>query len=57
MAAEQIHTVEIDGLKVQISVQTDGSGDKYVQLSGLNCDLEGEQPGMYYPVALNHATT
>lgn len=45
-------TVVCNGLTVRIVVKHDGSGDAYVQLEGVDCNLEGEQPGMYYPTPL-----
>lgn len=37
------------GHEVTLSHEQDGDGNGYVRLGGANCNLEGEQPGMYYP--------
>ena len=38
-----------DGHRVRIEVDTDGEGREFVSVVGVNCDLAGEEPGMYYP--------
>jgi len=44
-------TVVIDGMTVGLKVERDGGGQPYARIYGVDCDLEGEAPGMYYPVA------
>jgi hypothetical protein len=44
--------IEIDGLHVAVEVKTNGSGDKFIALSGVDCNLEGEMPGEYYVTPL-----
>lgn len=44
--------VTVDGLTVGLAVGHDGGGEAYVRLVGINCDLEGEMPGLYYPKPL-----
>jgi hypothetical protein len=49
--AEGAHVdVDVDGLTVRVEHATDADGGRYVQLSGVACDLEGELPGLYYPI-------
>lgn len=38
-------------LLVGVNVEKDADGVPFVQLVGVNCNLEGEEPGRYYPVA------
>jgi hypothetical protein len=47
---ECVHVV-IDGRTVCVEHVVDGEGGHAVQLHGVDCDLEGEMPGLYYPVA------
>lgn len=39
-------------LHVRAAVERDADGRPFVALSGLDCSLEGEQPGIYYPTPL-----
>jgi hypothetical protein len=40
-----------DGLTVRVSARRHSDGTPFVALGGVDCDLEGEMPGEYYPVA------
>jgi hypothetical protein len=44
--------VIIDGHTISLEHLVDGSGYHALSLGGVDCDLEGEQPGLYYPAAL-----
>ncbi len=46
-------TVNVNDCKVEILGGQDADGDHYLALRGANCDLEGEEPGLYYPVKRN----
>jgi hypothetical protein len=35
---------------VRVECAFDKSGDTFIQLGGVDCDLQGEMPGLYYPV-------
>jgi hypothetical protein len=39
--------VVVAGHTIRIEVTEDGA----IRLGGVDCDLEGEAPGLYYPVA------
>lgn len=41
-----------DGLAVDVSAQTDADGGVFLHLEPIGCNLEGEQPGDYYPTPL-----
>lgn len=49
--AEPLRIV-IDGRTIQLDHIRDADGNHALQLSGVDCDLEGEQPGLYYPAPL-----
>jgi hypothetical protein len=34
---------------IKIAARADADGHVFVELAGVDCDLEGEQPGVYYP--------
>ena len=52
--AEQTHTVEIDGLHVQVEVGHHADGTPYIELvPSDDCRLEGDSPGFYYVVPDN----
>lgn len=40
----------VNGVKVRLVLEWDADGGEYVRLEADGGDLEGEQPGMYYPV-------
>lgn len=51
MLAEGISAhVVIGNLTVAVTHTVDADGDHALQLGGVDCDLEGEGPGLYYPV-------
>jgi hypothetical protein len=37
------------GLVVAVAVDRDADGGLMIVLSGVDCNLEGEMPGVYYP--------
>ena len=43
--------VLIDGQTVRLTHIVDEDGAHAIQLSGVDCDLDGELPGLYYPAA------
>lgn len=43
--------LSVNGCTVSVAHEVDDGGDHYVKLRGDGCDLEGEMPGEYYPVA------
>jgi hypothetical protein len=47
---ELLADVEVNGLHVRIEHITDPDGGHAIELSGLDCDLQGEMPGLYYVV-------
>lgn len=44
--------VVIDDHVVSISHTTDAEGAHAIQIDGVNCNLEGAEPGLYYPTSL-----
>lgn len=40
--------LQIAGKTVTVTHHTDGDGDHYLKLRGVNCDLDGDMPGEYY---------
>lgn len=42
--------ITVDGCEVRITALTDGDGRPFALVTGVGCDLEGEAPGVYYPV-------
>ncbi|MDR5728050.1 MAG: hypothetical protein RB191_11555 [Terriglobia bacterium] len=48
MPAEPLRIV-IDGHTIQLEHIRDADGGHALQLGGVDCNLEGEQPGLYYP--------
>jgi hypothetical protein len=48
---EKIHVV-IEGKTMCVEHITDAEGGHALQLGGVDCDLDGEMPGTYYPAPL-----
>jgi hypothetical protein len=44
--------ITVNGVKVRLVAECDTDGGEYVRLEAENGDLEGEQPGVYYPLPL-----
>lgn len=42
--------LEVNEFTVRVTHMIDGDGNHFVELSGVDCSLEGEMPGLYYPV-------
>ena len=43
-------TLDVGGFKINATVAVDKCGDEFLILGGVDCDLQGEEPGVYYPV-------
>ncbi|HEY3020346.1 MAG TPA: hypothetical protein VGJ32_09140 [Solirubrobacteraceae bacterium] len=43
--------VDVDGMHVRVLVGAHADGVPYVRLAGSDCDLEGDEPGLYTPVS------
>jgi hypothetical protein len=43
-----------NGLVVRVAVERDDAGDERIRVEGLNCDLDGQAPGVYYPRPLEY---
>lgn len=39
----------VEDLTVRVTVDRDADGGLFVALGGVDCDLAGEEPGLYYP--------
>ena len=50
---ELLTDVEVNGLHVRIEHITDTDGNHAIQITGIDCNLEGELPGLYYPTPLH----
>lgn len=46
---ELLHDVVVNGCTIRVEHVIDDDGSHAVELSGVDCDLEGEMPGLYYP--------
>lgn len=42
--------VAIDGYTIGIAHVIDTDGEHALQIGGLGCELQGQGPGLYYPV-------
>jgi hypothetical protein len=40
-------------LEAEVSSGKTTDGDSYLRLEAVNCNLEGEQPGLYFPTMLD----
>jgi hypothetical protein len=45
--------IMIAGHTIRVSSDTDADGRQFLHLGGVDCDLEGEEPGLYYPAPLS----
>ena len=43
-------SITVNGVRVYLVEEHDGDGTAFVRIAFEGGDLEGEQPGMYYPV-------
>lgn len=44
--------VQVGDHLVDVSVQEDGDGAPFIQIAGVDCDLTGMEPGVYYVAPL-----
>lgn len=47
--------VVIDGHTIRVSSDKDADGGQFLHLGGMDCNLEGEEPGLYYPTPITAA--
>ena len=51
-ADEELVTLEINGCRIGVMRGQDADHRHYLRLRPIDCVLEGEEPGLYYPVPI-----
>lgn len=44
--------LRVNGVKVRLVVEVDGDGCEFVRVDAENGNLEGSEPGVYYPTPI-----